>query len=165
MGIGELGVAGATGALDLVGAECCFKSRFGTGGVPGVVGALLTAPLVAEVPFEAGLYPAKKAFHSSGIEFGSRRYCSYISSTSHSFAPKEPPNLFSGVIPVTESKPIFDSAPRPTELEVGESGIDHKKGPRDISAYRSKKWGERRGLNPRHPGPQPGALPAELRPP
>ena len=28
-----------------------------------------------------------------------------------------------------------------------------------------KKWGERRGSNPRHPGPQPGALPAELRPP
>ena len=28
-----------------------------------------------------------------------------------------------------------------------------------------EKWGERRGLNPRHPGPQPGALPAELRPP
>ena len=26
-------------------------------------------------------------------------------------------------------------------------------------------WGERRGLNPRQPGPQPGALPAELRPP
>src|SRR5436190_11975510 len=25
--------------------------------------------------------------------------------------------------------------------------------------------GERRGLNPRPPGPQPGALPAELRPP
>ncbi|MEY3347950.1 MAG: hypothetical protein RL159_636 [Actinomycetota bacterium] len=76
VGIGELGVVGATGALDLVGAECCFKSRFGTGGVPGVVGTLLTALLVAEAPFEAGLYPAKKAFHSSGIEFGSRRYCS-----------------------------------------------------------------------------------------
>ena len=28
-----------------------------------------------------------------------------------------------------------------------------------------KYWGERRGSNPRHPGPQPGALPAELRPP
>ena len=27
------------------------------------------------------------------------------------------------------------------------------------------QWGERRDLNPRHPGPQPGALPAELRPP
>src|SRR5689334_25349818 len=26
-------------------------------------------------------------------------------------------------------------------------------------------WGERRDLNPRHPGPQPGALPTELRPP
>ena len=26
-------------------------------------------------------------------------------------------------------------------------------------------WGERRGLNPRPPGPQPGALPTELRPP
>ncbi len=31
--------------------------------------------------------------------------------------------------------------------------------------YRGKTWGERRGSNPRHPGPQPGALPAELRPP
>ena len=29
----------------------------------------------------------------------------------------------------------------------------------------TKTWGERRGSNPRHPGPQPGALPAELRPP
>jgi hypothetical protein len=27
------------------------------------------------------------------------------------------------------------------------------------------QWGERRGSNPRPPGPQPGALPAELRPP
>ena len=26
-------------------------------------------------------------------------------------------------------------------------------------------WGERRGSNPRHLGPQPSALPAELRPP
>lgn len=26
-------------------------------------------------------------------------------------------------------------------------------------------WGERRGLNPRPPEPQPGALPTELRPP
>jgi hypothetical protein len=26
-------------------------------------------------------------------------------------------------------------------------------------------WGERWDLNPRHPGPQPGALPTELRPP
>jgi hypothetical protein len=29
----------------------------------------------------------------------------------------------------------------------------------------AKKWGERRGLNPRPLGPQPRALPAELRPP
>ena len=28
-----------------------------------------------------------------------------------------------------------------------------------------ENWGERRGLNPRPPGPQPGALPTELRPP
>ena len=28
-----------------------------------------------------------------------------------------------------------------------------------------QNWGERRGLNPRPPGPQPGALPTELRPP
>ena len=27
------------------------------------------------------------------------------------------------------------------------------------------KWGDRRDLNPRRPGPQPGALPTELRPP
>ena len=27
------------------------------------------------------------------------------------------------------------------------------------------KWGERRDLNPRPPGPQPGALPTELLPP
>ena len=30
---------------------------------------------------------------------------------------------------------------------------------------RGKTWGERRGSNPRHLGPQPSALPAELRPP
>ena len=30
---------------------------------------------------------------------------------------------------------------------------------------KNKKWGERRGLNPRPSGPQPDALPAELRPP
>lgn len=30
---------------------------------------------------------------------------------------------------------------------------------------RSRRWGEQRGLNPRPPGPQPGALPAELCPP
>ena len=29
----------------------------------------------------------------------------------------------------------------------------------------AKKWGERRGLNPRPLGPQPRALPTELRPP
>jgi hypothetical protein len=29
----------------------------------------------------------------------------------------------------------------------------------------AKSWGERRGSNPRHLGPQPSALPAELRPP
>ncbi len=28
-----------------------------------------------------------------------------------------------------------------------------------------KDWGDRRGSNPRHLGPQPSALPAELRPP
>ena len=30
---------------------------------------------------------------------------------------------------------------------------------------RKIKWGDRRGLNPRHPEPQSGALPTELRPP
>ena len=29
----------------------------------------------------------------------------------------------------------------------------------------AKYWGDRRGSNPRHLGPQPSALPAELRPP
>ena len=32
-------------------------------------------------------------------------------------------------------------------------------------ARKGKTWGERRGSNPRHLGPQPSALPAELRPP
>ena len=33
------------------------------------------------------------------------------------------------------------------------------------SPCRRDRWGERWGSNPRHPRPQPGALPAELRPP
>ena len=37
--------------------------------------------------------------------------------------------------------------------------------PRQRQAGRRKKWGERWDLNPRFPGPQPGALTAELRPP
>ena len=113
----------------------CFKSRLGTGGVPGAAApfalALFALALFALAPDDAdplapGLYPAKNDFHSSEIEFGSRRYCSYISSTSHSLAPKEPPNLFSGVIPATERKPICVGASRPTEDEVAGSGIDHK---------------------------------------
>src|SRR5262245_13068203 len=31
--------------------------------------------------------------------------------------------------------------------------------------YTAERWGERWESNPRHPGPQPGALPIELRPP
>src|SRR5208282_6898153 len=34
-----------------------------------------------------------------------------------------------------------------------------------MPAKPGKYWGERRDLNPRPPGPQPGALPSELRPP
>ena len=34
-----------------------------------------------------------------------------------------------------------------------------------MQLLRKKSWGERRGSNPRHLGPQPSALPAELRPP
>ena len=115
-------------------------SRFGTGGTPAA------RPFDPLAPLVPGLYPAKNARHFSSIEFGSRRYCSYISSTSHSLGPKEPPNLLSGVIPATESKPICVRA-------IHSTGIC------------SFHWGERRGSNPRHPGPQPGALPAELRPP
>ena len=44
-----------------------------------------------------------------------------------------------------------------TVLEIWKRGC-HK-------ASIGKKWGERRGLNPRPLGPQPRALPAELRPP
>ncbi len=38
-------------------------------------------------------------------------------------------------------------------------------GPARSSPESARAWGERRGSNPRQPGPQPGALPAELRPP
>src|SRR5690348_5983532 len=37
--------------------------------------------------------------------------------------------------------------------------------PAICDAFMQKGWGERGDSNPRHPGPQPGALPAELRPP
>ena len=98
----------------------------------GVLAPLDFVPLALTAPFPlaaplgpTGLYPAKNSFHSAVIEFGSRRYCSYISSTSHSLAPNEPPNLFSGVIPATESKPIGAGAVRPTEIAVNGSGIEH----------------------------------------
>ena len=35
----------------------------------------------------------------------------------------------------------------------------------EVKVVCRKLWGERRGSNPRHLGPQPSALPAELRPP
>ena len=37
--------------------------------------------------------------------------------------------------------------------------------PGGISYFLGTKWGDRRGSNPQPPGPQPGALPIELRPP
>src|SRR5690348_10525286 len=37
--------------------------------------------------------------------------------------------------------------------------------PAICDAFMQKGWGERWDSNPRHPGPQPGALPTELRPP
>ena len=46
------------------------------------------------------------------------------------------------------------------------AGTDSLKDPQsEIRNPQKKNWGERRGLNPRPPGPQPGALPTELRPP
>lgn len=42
--------------------------------------------------------------------------------------------------------------------------VIHKKAIQHHLLYRFI-WGERRGLNPRHPEPQSGALPTELRPP
>lgn len=38
-------------------------------------------------------------------------------------------------------------------------------GTRELTATSGKVWGDRRGLNPRQPEPQSGALPTELRPP
>ena len=47
---------------------------------------------------------------------------------------------------------------RASDEEFSASKLDHESG-------RAKKTGERRDLNPRPPGPQPGALTTELRPP
>ena len=45
------------------------------------------------------------------------------------------------------------------------SGRKTNEGQRTSRCPSRYSWGERRGSNPRPPGPQPGALPAELRPP
>lgn len=47
-----------------------------------------------------------------------------------------------------------DSNPRRRDLQSRTSPLGHR-----------RVWGERRDSNPRHPGPHPGALPTELRPP
>jgi hypothetical protein len=52
------------------------------------------------------------------------------------------------------------SLPKP-DMSTPEGPAVVRLGPSDLHF----RWGERGDLNPRHPGPQPGALPTELRPP
>ena len=97
-------VGWATGA-GMVGA-CCAGVGCGTWSRLGMGGVLTfgAEPLgLGSDPFCA----AKNAFQFSSTELGSLRNCSYISSTSHSLGPKEPPNLLSGVMLVTVPKPIW----------------------------------------------------------
>ena len=60
--------------------------------------------------------------------------------------------LLEGPAPSPLPKSDTDTAERLTAFAIRRSGLDFL-------------WGDRRDLNPRPPGPQPGALPAELRPP
>lgn len=46
------------------------------------------------------------------------------------------------------------------ELSISEDVTERKK-----SSHREKNWGDQRGLNPRQPESQSGALPTELWPP
>ena len=77
-----VGVGAATGAgCETTGAGCAaFCCALGTGGTP-----LLGAAEVAGAP---GLLFLKYSIHAGSTEVGFARYCSYISSTSQSFAPK-----------------------------------------------------------------------------
>ena len=52
----------------------------------------------------------------------------------------------------------------PAELRALVKPLKLQRRPK-ATVSRMQNWGERRGLNPRPPGPQPGALPTELRPP
>jgi hypothetical protein len=60
--------------------------------VPLLAALLLDAPLLAapllDVPFEPGVYVLKNSIQEGSTELGSCWKRSYISSTSHSFAPK-----------------------------------------------------------------------------
>ena len=76
------GTGAATGAgCETTGAGCAaFCFAFGTGGTPLLGGAAVTgAP---------GLLSLKYSTHAGSTEEGFAKYCSYISSTSQSFAPK-----------------------------------------------------------------------------
>ena len=53
----------------------------------------------------------------------------------------------------------------PAELRARQKHLIKAVETADMTVSTIEKWGERRGLNPRPPGPQPGALPTELRPP
>ena len=79
--------------------------------------------------------------------------------------------------PLLPKQVRYQTAPRSVAVAIGESvrlgkpniggrkgrsGLGNRKTPRDRGV---NFWGERRGLNPRPPGPQPGALPTELLPP
>ena len=64
---------------------------------------------------------------------------------------------------VAEGRPELD--PPDGGPQGGVQRLDVNATRHDLPSRRKQKWGERRGLNPRPPEPQSGALPTELRPP
>ena len=76
--------------------------------------------------------------------------------------------------PLLPKQVRYQTAPRSAAVAIGQSAGLGKPGLLRPVRRKQRKtprkrganfWGERRGLNPRPPGPQPGALPTELLPP
>ena len=80
---GATGATGETGAGVVTGAVFC--TDFGTGGVPARGAFTFGAE---PDPPGAGVKSEKKSHHALSTDCGSAKYLSYISSTSHSLAPK-----------------------------------------------------------------------------
>ena len=73
--------------------------------------------------------------------------------------------IFSGAPGAIRTRGLWLRRPTlyPAELRARKDPLKTERRPEGRLSFNT--WGERRGLNPRPPGPQPGALPTELRPP